>query len=315
MSKFDTARPQAHPAHADQVERAARLRDAAGRFAKRRETEAAPPNPGAMPAAREAPPRGFVPVAAETPEGAYALEIDWQGLGMHADPGDAIIVVPEMPTGAGLAVFYLKDKPGPVVFDLTHNFRPEFARPFKVGSEVVPLIEVVEPRTGRVGHLDVRRIEKIHRATGIYSAVDLPVKYGPRPTKLPILTECPEGMGEQYVSNASAYPLVRRGETVVYDPNRREPAQGALCVMEWNNGHRDLSVLKQRPVGDKGKLYWMVHPVNRAANHEALERRHSAGPVGVIYASDGPFDPDHMRTKIVGTVAGVLVPTYRAEGV
>ena len=304
MTKNSTARPQADPtaAHANQRDRAARLRDTAGRFAKGRDDDASTPETAALPAPQEAPSRGTVPVSADAPEGTYALEVTGDGLGLHADPGAALIVAPEMPTGAGLAVFYLKGKPGPVVFDLTHYFQPEFAKPFKAGSEVMPLIEVVEPSTGRLGHLSTERVEEIHRVLGIYSDVDLPSKYGPRPPKLPILSQCPEGMGEQYVKDAGAYPLVRRGETVVYDPARRELTHGALCVMQWNNGVRDVMLTNLRPVGGMGEDRWWVDPVNRPGDR-------------TVYASDGPYDADHLRQKLVGTVVGVLVPHRAGEPV
>ncbi|GJD46439.1 hypothetical protein AFCDBAGC_4320 [Methylobacterium cerastii] len=200
-----------------------------------------------------------------------------------------------MPTGAGLAVFYLKGKPDPVVFDLTHGFQPEFAKPFAPGSEVVPLIEVVVPSTGRGGRLGADRVEKIHRVIGIYSDVDLPSKDGTRPPKLPVMSECPEGMGEQYVKDAGAYPLVRKGETVVFDPARRDLAHGALCVIEWHGGTRDVVLTHFREVGGQGEPQWWVDPVNRVG-------------AGTVYTSDGPYDADHLRQKLVGTVVGVLVP-------
>ncbi|TXM66965.1 hypothetical protein FV226_22605 [Methylobacterium sp. WL12] len=298
----NSARPQAEPtaAHAEQRDRAARLRDTAGRFAKSRDDAASTPELAALPAPQDAPSRGTVPVAADAPEGTYALEITGEGLGLHADPGAALIVVPEMPTGAGLAVFYLKGKPGPVVFDLTHHFQPEFARPFAPGSEVVPLIEVVEPSTGRLGHLSADRVEQIHRVLGTYSDVDLPSKYGPRPPKLPAMSECPEGMGEQYVKDAGAYPLVRKGETVVFDPSRRELMHGTLCVIEWHSGTRDVVLTNHRQIGGQGEPQWWVDPVNRIG-------------AGTVYTSDGPYDADHLRQKIVGTVVGVLVPQRASQ--
>ena len=293
----NTIRPQAQPlaAHADQSERAARLRDTAGRFTKSRDGSSSAPEPAALPTAQESPSRGTVPVSANAPEGTYALEVTGDGLGLHAAPGAALIVAPEMPTGAGLAVFYLKGKPGPVVFDLTHRFQPEFAKPFAPGSEVVPLIEVVEPSTGRLGHLSTDRVEQIHRVLGTYSDVDLPSKYGPRPPKLPVMSECPEGMGEQYVKDAGAYPLVRKGETVVFDPASRDLTHGALCVIKWHGGTRDVVLTHFRQVGGQGDERWWVDPVNRVG-------------AGTVYASDGPYDADHLREKIVGTVVGVLVP-------
>ena len=293
----NTARPQADPtaAHADQRDRAARLRDTAGRFAKSRDNAPSAPEPAALPVPQSVPPRGTVPGPADAPADTYALEITGEGLGLHADPGAALIVAPEMPTGAGLAVFYLKGKPDPVVFDLTHSFNPEFARPFAPGSEVVPLIEVVEPGTGKFGGLTTARVEKIHRVIGVYSAVDLPSKYGPRLPKLPILGECPEGMGEQYVGDEGAYPLVRRNETVVFDPARRELTHGALCVIEWHGGTRDVMLTNLRSVGGQGEPQWWVDPANRVGSRTR-------------FTSDGPYDADHLCQKIVGTVVGVLVP-------
>ena len=304
MTKNSVARPQAQStvAHTDQRDRAARLRDTAGRFTKSRDDAPLVPEPVALPVPQEAPPRGFVPAPADAPDDTYALEVTGDGLGLHADPGAALIVAPEMPTGAGLAVFYLMGKPGPVVFDLTHRFQPEFARPFAPGSEVVPLIEVVEPSTGRVGHLSTARLEKIHRVIGVYGAVDLPSKYGPRPPKLPVMSECPEGMGEHYADDAGAYPMVRKGETIVYDPAQRELTHGALCVMQWNNGVRDVMLTNLRPVGGMGEDRWWVDPVNRPGDR-------------TVYASDGPYDAVHLRQKLVGAVVGVLVPLRAGEPV
>ncbi|GJD43968.1 hypothetical protein AFCDBAGC_1830 [Methylobacterium cerastii] len=297
-------RPQDDPtdAHAGQRDRAARLRDTAGRFTKSQNGAPSAPEPAALPAPQEAPSRGTVPVSADAPEGTYALEVTGEGLGLHADPGAALIVAPEMPTSAGLAVFYLQGKPGPVVFDLTHHFQPEFAKPFKAGSEVMPLIEVVEPSTGRFGHLSTDRVEQIHRVLGTYSDVDLPSKYGPRPPKLPVMSECPEDMGEQYVKDAGAYPLVRKGETVIFDPSRRDLVHGALCVIEWHGGTRDVVLTHFRKIGGQGEPQWWVDPVNRVG-------------AGTVYASDGPYDADHLRQKLVGTVVGVLVPQRGGEPV
>ena len=151
-------------------------------------------------------------------------------------------------------------------------------------------------------HLSAERVEMIHRAIGIYSDVDLPSKYGPRPPKLPLISECPEGMGEHYADDPGAYPMVRKGETVVYDPAQRELTHGALYVMQWNNGVRDVMLTNLRPVGGMGEDRWWVDPVNRVGDR-------------TVFASDGPYDADHLREKIVGTVVGVLVPQRAGEPV
>ncbi|TXM93541.1 hypothetical protein FV222_22235 [Methylobacterium sp. WL103] len=109
-------------------------------------------------------------------------------------------------------------------------------------------------------------------------------------------------MGEQYVKDAGAYPLVRKGETVVFDPSRRELTHGALCVIEWHGGTRDVMLTHFREIGGQGEPQWWVDPVNRVG-------------AGTVYASDGPYDADHLRQKMVGTVVGVLVPQREGEPV
>ena len=82
-----------------------------------------------MPAQKSRQPAGTIPVSCNATPDAYGLQVDEIGLGLHAAPSASVLVEPEMPTKAGLAVFYLKGGRGPAIFDLTRNFRPEFARP------------------------------------------------------------------------------------------------------------------------------------------------------------------------------------------
>ncbi|MCJ2106999.1 hypothetical protein MKK70_16765 [Methylobacterium sp. E-041] len=298
MTKHNAARPQVQPAavHADQRDRAARLRDASGRFTKSQDATPASSAAGGLPAQS-----ATIPAPAGAPDDAYALSVNDDSLGLHAAPGSAIVVAPTMPTGAGLAVFYLKGRSGNVVYDLTHGFRPERTIAFAPDSELMPLIEVVVPGTGQTGGLRAEIVEKIHRVVGVYTPVEVADNAPSLPSKLPVLSECPEGMGEQYAYDAAAYPLVRKGETVVYDPSRREPTHGALYVMQWDNGSaRDVMLTNLRKVGGQGEARWWVDPVNRIG-------------VGTRYASDGPYDADHLRGKIVGAVVGVLVPQRVSE--
>ncbi|WP_238273207.1 hypothetical protein, partial [Methylobacterium cerastii] len=120
MSKPNTAarKPNATAAFRD---RAARLRDTAGRFTKRKATASPAPEPERPTSATEQVPAslGTIPAPANASDDAYALMIQGDGLGLHAAPGASLVVEPEMPTGAGLAVFYLKGKVDPVVFDPT----------------------------------------------------------------------------------------------------------------------------------------------------------------------------------------------------
>ncbi|MGU3537736.1 hypothetical protein [Methylobacterium sp. A54F] len=293
------------PAKASLRERAVHARDAAGRFIKRASAEQV---------AEQSPSLGTVRGPAGAHPGAYGLRVDEHGLGLHAAPSSCVIVEPVMPEGAGLAVFYFKDAAGPVIFDLTHSFIPAFAQPFAPGSEVVPLIEVVQARTGRVGMLSADRIEKLHRIIGVYTPTEVALKHRPAPAPLPLMAECPDGMGEQEARTALAYPLVRPGETVVYDPGRRDPIPGALCVLEWNNGTRSILQTNRRAVGSGGESWW-VDPINRPTSAAMLDRRLRQGlEGGMLYTSDGPYQEDHLREKIVGTVIGILVPRRAIVG-
>ena len=209
----------------------------------------------------------------------------------------------------------MKGATSPIILDLTHSFRPELARPFAPGSEVVPLIEVMTPDTGRHGGLRADLDEKIHRVIGVSTPIDVLSEYGSPPARLPVMSECPDGMGEQYVDDAAAYPIVRRGETVVYDPSQREPTHGALCVLEWSNGNRAVLLTNKRQSRGQGAEQWFADTVNRPANRKGLERQHVPGAVGMLYTSDGPYSEDRLREKIVGTVIGILVPHRRQAGV
>ncbi|MDP4026978.1 hypothetical protein Q8W71_30780 [Methylobacterium sp. NEAU 140] len=311
MTKRSNTRPQAEqPADtlATQRERAARLRDAAGRFSRPVAEEPAPASKTLVEPVERPTPPGRVPAPRDTHPETYALGVADDSLGSHAARGASVIVEPVTPAGAGLAVVYLRGQ-GPRVFDLTHNFDPEHATPSAPGSDVEVLIEVALPETGRVGFLRADSVEKIHRVTGIYTPDAAMRGFRPAPPRLPVMRTCPEGMGTHRVEDAVAYPLVRPGETVVYDGMRRDPVHGALCVLQWNNGSRSVLLTNQRPLGNSGDDSWCVDPVNRPPSREAAERRIVAGPPGaMLYASDGPYSADLLREKIVGTVVGILVP-------
>lgn len=278
-------------------ERAAQSRDAAGRFLRRNPEQQDKPEA----------PQVRLPVPVTAHPDTYALRVDGSGLGLHAVPGATVMVEPVMPSKAGLAVFYMKGRAGPLIFDLTRNFRPEFAGPFAPGSEVMPLIEVVTPVSGQFGRIRADLVEKMHRVRGIYTPAEVLENYGPAPLKLPEMAECPDGMGEQYVESAAAYPTVRPGETVIYDPSQRGPTNGALCVLQWSRGRRDVLLTDRRTLGSEGEERWFIDPVNRPRNTDLLRRRLEQNDIGdVLYASDGPFTVDQLREKIVGTVVGVL---------
>ncbi len=224
--------PNTPPADRHQAlkERAEQVRDKAGRFIRPKPdavTEVATPS-------QDAPPLGTVQVRADAHPDTYGLQVNEGGLGLHAAPGASVIVEPVMPQKAGLAVFYLKGQTGPVIFDLTHEFSPANAGPVAEGSEVVPLIPLCEPGTGIARWLRVDRIEKLHRITGIYTPVEVAERHPPAPTPLPLMGICPETMGEHYADDTAAYPLVRPGETVIYDHQspQTDPRGALRAAME-----------------------------------------------------------------------------------
>ncbi|MCJ2047981.1 hypothetical protein MKK58_26085 [Methylobacterium sp. J-078] len=276
-------------------DRAERLRDAAGRFIRR-------PAPN-----QERTPARTVPAPLDAHPDAYGLMLDANGAGLRCPPGSSVIVEPVSPTGAGLVVLYRRGG-GPEIWDLTHNFFPGM---FDVGdgAEVTPLVEVVAPHSGRRGQLDARLIEKAHRVVGVYMPVEVMDEHRRLPPDLLPMTRCPKGMVLHFADCAAAYPLVRHGETVVVDPSRRDLVDGALCLLEWNNGSRSILQTNHRAVGKGNSPSWWADPINRPGSRQAMERllRDRA----ILFMSDGPYSPDRLREKIVGTVVAVLVPGDR----
>lgn len=268
--------------------------------------------PEAVPAAETlpaaAPSRGYHPDA-------YGLRIVDGSLGLHATPGAVVVVEPTTPTKAGIAVFYLKGQPVPAIFDLPRTFNPEALRPYGPGSEVMRVVEAFAPETGALCHISADRIEKIHRIIGVQTPVDSSTAWRPLPKRLPEMAQCPEGMGEHIVSDASMYPLIRPGETVVFDPSQRDPEKVAAFVLEWSSGARAVLETNFRQSGSAGEAYWWVDPVNRPVDDAAFERRMGRGPLNtMLFTSDGPYTEEHLRSRIVGRVVGILAPQERPRG-
>lgn len=261
-------------------------------------------------AQKEVAPRGYVRTDIEHSSEAYGLTVSEDGAGLYAPPGSTVIVEPEAPTGAGLAVLYRGGRPE--IWDLTHNFVPGS---FDVGegSTVVPMIEAIEPQSGRRGQIPANAIEKAHRIAGVHVPVEVADAHARPPEKLPVMSACPDGMGEHYVNNASAYPALRPGETAIFDPSIRDLRNGILFVIEWSNGYRCLFQARFKPADAHNPDFWFVDPVNRPGSKDLLDRRIKRGlSAGMMFASDGPYEAEHLQAKIVGAVVGVLVP-HRAN--
>lgn len=245
------------------------------------------------------PKHGYLPAPAGICEGSYGLRVDDEGLGLHAPPGSSVFIEPKLPQGAGLAVVY-RPGAGPRIWDLTHAYDPALFTP---GEIVSPMLWVCDPITGQIGQIDATQIEKMHKVFGVYVPAEIGEKYGPAPTPLTVMEVCPEGMFEQVVSDRSAYPLLRPTETAIVDPNLREPTHGALCVLQWSGGSRSVLLTNRRALAGNSEAWW-VDPVNRPRSREAWANR--MGGVPTLFASDGPYDQDHLAEKIIGTVVGVL---------
>lgn len=266
----------------------------------------------AAPAEPAEPVLGYVPRAPETHPDAYGLRVDEHGAGLRAPPGSTVMVEPVRPTKHGLAVFYRKGR-GAEIWDITDSFRPEMLDR-AAGSELVPMIEVCDPVSGRRGFMDGTTIEKVHRVHGVYVPEDIMQEFGPLPTDLPTLECVPDGMGEHRVKDAAAYPLVRPGETVIFDPAQRDLETGSLCVLEWRGGGRSVLQTNQRTLGGIEGAWW-VDPVNRPRTQAMADRalaKSGKGPVPILYASDGPYKADLLAEKILGKVVGILRRPRRA---
>lgn len=297
-SRKSSTAPKRTPGKPTLKQRAAQTRDAAGRFLKG----------GIGPEHATAPqPPGYHPDA-------YGLRVEDGSLGLHATPGAIVVVEPTIPTKAGLAVFYLKGQAVPAIFDLPRTFGPETVRPYGPGSEVMPVVEAFAPETGALCHIRADRIEKVHRIIGVQTPVDSSTAWRPLPKRLPGMAQCPEGMGEHIVADASMYPLIRPGETIIYDPSQRDPENVAVFVLEWSNGTRSTLETNLRQAGGQGDARWWVDPVNRPVGDGALERRLHRGARSMLFTSDGPFTEEHLRDHIVGRVVGILAPQERPRG-
>lgn len=221
------------------------------------------------------------------PEGvhpdAYGLVVDENGAGPRCPPGSIVIVEPLPPAGAGLAVFYRKDRP-PTILDLTRNFRPYLLDPVHPDSEVTHTVEAIEPVSGRKGILSISDFEKVHRVIAVNIPPEVAVRHRVPPSDLPEMEACPEGFGEYLVGTAEAYPVVRLGETVIVNPGQRDPTDGSLFLLQWRNGSRSALMTNFRSAGSTNPPAWWVVPVNRPTNCEMLGRRAAPGEDGVMIA-------------------------------
>lgn len=115
--------------------------------------------------------------------------------------------------------------------------------------------------------------------------------------------------------NRSA-PHLRAGEYAVIDTADVEPQHGELYLIQWSSGARRRCIVQARAdhlnitgPGAEPSLCWWVGDLVRVtiAQIEAMKARAKPGEVPVITGglSDGAYQTDHLRSKLLGRVVGV----------
>ncbi len=249
---------------------------------------------------------GHVPCPLDAHPDAYALRINKDGAGMHAPPGSAVIVEPIPPAPHDLAVAYFKDGGTPSIWHVGNSFRSEFLD-YHPDSEVFPLIELFDPTDGRHGYVDCCSLEKLYRIHSVHVPDEVRKQFGAPPDSLPVLDVAPEGCRERHVRDACNYPVLRTNDVALVDVSKTTLEHGALCLIAWEGRGDRCSILQtnRRKTGSDGSApVWWVDPINRPRGPGMLERRQRPG--GLLWSSDGPYKPEHLQPKIVGTVIGIL---------
>lgn len=256
-----------------------------------------------------APTMGHVPAPADAHPDAYGLTVNEDGAGAHIPPGSTVVVEPIPPEPRGLAVAYFAKGGTPSIWHIGDSFDPAFLS-VHPDSEVVPQIELFDPVTGRHGYKDARSFVKLHRVKGVYVPADVREAFPPGPEDLPILDDTPDGCLEHIVRDATNYPVLRTNDVAIVDISKTALEHGALCLIAWEGSGERCSILQTnyRKMGSHGPV-WCVDPINRPRGPGMMEKRQKRG--GLLYASDGPYTPELLQPKIIGTVVGIRRSGHR----
>lgn len=136
---------------------------------------------------------------------------------------------------------------------------------------------------------------------------------------LPTITEIVPGYIAHKVEYERAEPLLSEGDYVVVDTGDTLPVPGGMFLVEWLNGSRSL--MSTRPAAceikcdENGRSYynmqkdgldtvWYFAPLVAPRSKEEIQEWIKAGRM--MSTCDGPYDLDHMRSKIVGRLVGVV---------
>jgi len=122
-----------------------------------------------------------------------------------------------------------------------------------------------------------------------------------------VYSELPEGCFAIEAANSDQRDHVRRGEFAVIDPTDTEPCEGELFAIQWNGSYPDqLPPLALVEIRYNEKWGGWLACVTRHVM--ALDGRN----VGEAMCwADGPYQAEHLRTKLRGKVIGILEPDFR----
>ena len=112
------------------------------------------------------------------------------------------------------------------------------------------------------------------------------------------------------IADDHSAPHLRPGEFAVVDTCDRQPARGELFVIRCNGGRQQVVQAWPRQMHDgQGgeRTAWWVGDMDRPRSlDEAMHQLRSRD----LGTSDGPYRLDHLASKLVGRVVGVLAPVF-----
>ena len=136
---------------------------------------------------------------------------------------------------------------------------------------------------------------------------------------LPTVTEIVPGYIAHKVDDNRAAPLLSEGDYVVVDTGDTMPVPGGMFLVEWSNGRRSLMSTRptacERRLDEQGRAHlfmrkdgpgtvWYFDPLIAPRSKQEIQAWIKAGRM--MGTSDGPYDLDYMRSKIVGRLVGVV---------
>lgn len=146
---------------------------------------------------------------------------------------------------------------------------------------------------------------------------------------LNVYRELPPGCVPFLVQDEYSMPFIRPGECVVVDTTDTTPRVGDIYVIQWDNTlrgevRRDICQARHSSAMWRrrdGETSWHVTSMKTVGPGDfekflekaAAERANGMAPHGAVPMwtggwSDGPFDYDHLASKLYGAVIGIYQP-------